>query len=191
MLMPARGIMGGRVWMRIMFDHARFIAHLLDPDEEALLARANEVAKTFWELLETPPSDGDPVFEAANEIVDFKTAAEQGIEAGQIRSIIRPILKVTVTTTPAASRPAVAGGLSTMDRCLPLWIFPAMALGIALRLRVTVTLGKFRRLGLVSCERNRPFRMNVPALSNYSLGENNESSGADSRAVSGARPRLR
>jgi DUF2935 family protein len=81
-------------WTRIMFDHARFIAHLLDPDEEALIAQASEIAGTFRELHETPPppSDGDPVVEAANEIVDFKTAAEEGIEAGQIRSIIHPTL---------------------------------------------------------------------------------------------------
>jgi Domain of unknown function (DUF2935) len=81
-------------WTRIMFDHARFIAHLLDPDEEALIAQASDLAGTFRELHKTqpPPSDGDPVFEAAHEIVDFKTAAEQGIEAGQIRSIIHPTL---------------------------------------------------------------------------------------------------
>jgi hypothetical protein len=80
-------------WTRIMFDHARFIAHLLDPDEEALIAQASDLAGTFRELLETPPpSNGDPVLEAANEIVDFKTAAEQGIEEGQIRSIIHPTL---------------------------------------------------------------------------------------------------
>jgi arsenite transporter len=37
-----------------------------------------------------------------------------------------------VTVTPAASRPAVAGRLSTLDRWLPVWIFLAMALGLAL-----------------------------------------------------------
>ena len=81
-------------WTSIMFDHARFIAHLLDPDEEALIAQASDLAGTFRELHETPPppSNGDPVLEAANEMVDFKTAAEQGIEEGQIRSIIHPTL---------------------------------------------------------------------------------------------------
>jgi hypothetical protein len=34
----------------------------------------------------------DPVAKAADDIIDFKTAAERGIQAGKIKSIIHPAL---------------------------------------------------------------------------------------------------
>lgn len=34
------------------------------------------------------PAPGDPMLAAAQEVVDFKPAAERGIQTGQIKSII-------------------------------------------------------------------------------------------------------
>lgn len=35
---------------------------------------------------------GDPLATAAQEVIDFKTAAARGIEAGRLKSIIHPVL---------------------------------------------------------------------------------------------------
>jgi Domain of unknown function (DUF2935) len=41
---------------------------------------------------DTPSSSKDPLERAVNEIIDFKTAAENGIKMGKIKSIIHPTL---------------------------------------------------------------------------------------------------
>lgn len=82
-------------WSRIMGEHAQFIAHLLDPGEEALIEAARQTSATFQRLGSsgvTTSGGVDPVRAAADEIIDFKTAAERGIQTGQIRSIIHPAL---------------------------------------------------------------------------------------------------
>jgi hypothetical protein len=78
-------------WSKTMSEHAGFIAHLLDPQESRLIAQAAAMERKFANpaALHGP---GDPVMAAAREIIDFKTAAEQGICSGQIRSIIDPEL---------------------------------------------------------------------------------------------------
>lgn len=76
-------------WSRIMGEHAEFIAHLLDPQEKELVQKANEAAKGFSTLTANDPA---AVNAAANQIVDFKTAAEAGINSGAIKSIIEPPL---------------------------------------------------------------------------------------------------
>jgi hypothetical protein len=82
-------------WSRVMDEHSQFIAHLLDPAEVALINKANGASDTFRRFRSRPPQVGrgaDPVLAAAESIIDFKTAASQGIQAGQIKSIINPAL---------------------------------------------------------------------------------------------------
>jgi hypothetical protein len=100
-------------WTNIMDEHARFVAHLLDPDEYELIEKAFKTAKVFWKLekdgvagavsaLSAQPGvvvdslaknpDLDAVMSAAQTMLDFKTQAVRDIEAGRIKSIIEPRL---------------------------------------------------------------------------------------------------
>lgn len=78
-------------WTLIMGEHAGFIAHLLDPAEKALVAEAMKANEAFLQMHAHPVPTGKAV-KAVEDILDFKTAAEQGIETGKIRSIIDPAL---------------------------------------------------------------------------------------------------
>jgi hypothetical protein len=100
-------------WTGIMDEHARFIAHLLDPDEYQLIEKALKTAKVFRELqrdgvagavsalaaepgtvvgsLSTNP-EMDAVMSAAQTMLDFKTQAVRDIESARIKSIIEPRL---------------------------------------------------------------------------------------------------
>ena len=97
-------------WSDIMEQHARFIAHLLDPDEFDLVERATKTSTVFRQLagggaaaaiasepgtviqslVEHPETDA--MLSAAQTILDFKTEAARGIEAARIKSIIDPRL---------------------------------------------------------------------------------------------------
>lgn len=79
-------------WTQIMGDHADFIAHLLDPAERDLIMKAMRTGDGFHKLHANPPASIDPVAKAVDEIIDFKVAAEKGIETGKIKSIIHPAL---------------------------------------------------------------------------------------------------
>ena len=81
-------------WADKMEEHAQFIAQLLDPDEEALIAAADSATETFRRLEANPGrgGSGDPARKAVESIIDFKTAAAKGIETSQIQSIIHPAL---------------------------------------------------------------------------------------------------
>jgi hypothetical protein len=79
-------------WADKMEEHSLFIAHLLDPQEKALIKAAQASAGVFGKLEAAPPASKDPALAAAQTIIDFKTAAEKGILAGEIKSIIHPAL---------------------------------------------------------------------------------------------------
>lgn len=102
-----------KFWTNIMDEHARFIAHLLDPDEFELIEKATSASNVFRKLSDdsvsgtvaalaaepgtvldslTKHPEVDAVMSAVQTILDFKTQAVRDIEAGRIKSIIEPRL---------------------------------------------------------------------------------------------------
>jgi hypothetical protein len=102
-----------KFWTNIMDEHARFVAHLLDPDEFELVEKAFSASTVFRNLsddtvggtvaaLAAEPGtvidslvqhpEVDAVMSAVQTILDFKTQAVRDIEAGRIKSIIEPRL---------------------------------------------------------------------------------------------------
>jgi hypothetical protein len=79
-------------WTIIMGEHADFIAHLLDPEESELIRKAMQTSDAFRRMHKSVPSSKGPVEQAVDDIIDFKTAAEKGIQTGKIKSIINPAL---------------------------------------------------------------------------------------------------
>jgi hypothetical protein len=77
-------------WSRIMADHADFIAHLLDPEERALVRKAMQTAGAWREA--KSGGSKDKVKGSLDEFIAFKKTAQAGVEAGQIKSIIHPLL---------------------------------------------------------------------------------------------------
>ena len=79
-------------WTQIMGEHADFIAHLLDPEETALITKAMQTSDAFEKMHQQKSSDKSALERAVDDIIDFKTAAEKGIQTGKIKSIIHPAL---------------------------------------------------------------------------------------------------
>ncbi|HYP52569.1 MAG TPA: DUF2935 domain-containing protein [Pyrinomonadaceae bacterium] len=77
-------------WSRIMADHADFVAHLLDPEEKALIEKATG-AGVAWRAAKSGGARGR-VEDSLEEFIAFKKTAQKGVEAGQIKSIIHPLL---------------------------------------------------------------------------------------------------
>ncbi len=104
----------GHFWSNIMDEHARFVAHLLDPDEYELIEACMSTSRVFRDLhdhgsvggaaaaLVHEPStvvgslsdnpETSAMLSAAETILDFKTKAARDIEASRIKSIIDPRL---------------------------------------------------------------------------------------------------
>ena len=78
-------------WTRIMEEHAAFAAHLLDPEEAALIEQARTTAANF-RALRISGADLATLFAAVETIIHFKETGRDGIEAAQIQSIIHPAL---------------------------------------------------------------------------------------------------
>jgi hypothetical protein len=79
-------------WADKMEEHALFVSHLLDPSETVLIGAADTAAASFAKLEAAPVGSKDPAMAAVQQIINFKVAAERGIQAGQIKSIIHPAL---------------------------------------------------------------------------------------------------
>ncbi|HWS52917.1 MAG TPA: DUF2935 domain-containing protein [Pyrinomonadaceae bacterium] len=77
-------------WSRIMADHADFVAHLLDPEERALIEKSRGAADA-WRAVKSGGPKGK-VEGSLAELLAFKQTAQKGVEAGQIKSIIHPLL---------------------------------------------------------------------------------------------------
>jgi hypothetical protein len=96
-------------WLRIMMEHSRFIASLLDPSERNLVATARKFGDDFETLLnqardvESMLYHKKPIYpiigkmnkdseSATEELRNFKKAGLELIKSSQIRNIINPLL---------------------------------------------------------------------------------------------------
>lgn len=89
-------------WSEIVDEHQQFKAHLLDPDERALIAACVQRSQDFqvFSVMCAGPqgcpavsaANPDPVLNAALGVLDFEKAGVLGIEAATIKSIIDPRL---------------------------------------------------------------------------------------------------
>jgi hypothetical protein len=82
-------------WTAVMSDHSEFFAHLLDPQEQDLINEALDSSAVFKGLREGNQNhrlSGGEIVLATDELIDFETTIQQGVETGRIKSIIHPAL---------------------------------------------------------------------------------------------------
>ena len=81
-------------WAHDTAGHLAMIGHFLDPQETERVTQALEMSRRWQNIrAEKPKVEGaDPVLQAEREVIDFKQALAKGVDAGTIRSILRPIM---------------------------------------------------------------------------------------------------
>jgi hypothetical protein len=82
-------------WSVAMSDHAELIAHLLDPQEQELVSQAldsSALFKGFHHGNLDRKLPGGEIMLATEELIDFQTAIENGINTGRVKSILDPAL---------------------------------------------------------------------------------------------------
>ncbi len=95
-------------FLRIMAEHSKFIAHLLDPTERRLILQADQFGRKFDQLLvqarhielpnrQTALNALETVETATTQLRNFKRQATRLIEQCEIRSLIHPRLAAHVT----------------------------------------------------------------------------------------------
>ncbi|MDP3532182.1 MAG: DUF2935 domain-containing protein [Alphaproteobacteria bacterium] len=99
------------LWVDIVDEHARLLAHLLDPDERDLIEKALKTSEIFTAFKKGNTSDiisasvhdpktltrditkipeTDLILSAAETVLDFETKNVRDVEAARIKSIIDP-----------------------------------------------------------------------------------------------------
>jgi len=82
-------------WSGAMSEHNEFIAHLLDPQEDELIGHALDSSAMFKGFRHVNRERRLPIGEvvlATEEIIDFETVLQEGMNAGRIKSILNPML---------------------------------------------------------------------------------------------------
>ena len=78
-----------------MSEHNEFIAHLLDPQEDELIGHALDSSAMFKGFRHVNRERRLPIGEvvlATEEVIDFETVLQEGMNAGRIKSILNPML---------------------------------------------------------------------------------------------------
>jgi hypothetical protein len=82
-------------WSDTMSEHGEFIAHLLDPQEQDNISQAldsSAMFKGFRHGNRDGKLPGGQVLLATEDLIDFQTALEDGINTGRVQSILHPAL---------------------------------------------------------------------------------------------------
>lgn len=80
-------------WSHDTAGHLSMIAHMLDPLEKTLVSRALEMSDRWRKVDPEAAGDaGDPLLQAEQEVIDFKTAIYKGIDTARVQSIMHPAM---------------------------------------------------------------------------------------------------